>query len=293
MGISNKIATKIRTAAKTTIVPLPQPYEDVGSVAAAAIIRAAASTISQLRLTSYTTRGQDFMRIKQSRSTYLSTVEVGQQGQRMWSVSLGVPTVSGWTADWLVRIVLENGPEGITASVTTPATLTNDGTLVNKSAHAELRDLLLSGLRAGQLPGGTAEVAVSRAGLAADQLEPYYASVAGTTLRTKLRPDEIMMALSLIPFSVADRRPGGVRWRLDTVGSLAGRFAAGTITDDGAARVLTLRCVPQPHGNAVIDAMAAKRGVVLFDAVTRAVNRFDPDFERTGEPVSYQRPMAG
>ena len=99
MGISNKIATKVRTAAKTEVAPLPRPYEDVGAVVAAAVIRAAASTIGQLKLTSSTARGKDFLGIRQSRSSFASTVSVTQRGQDTWSVSLGVQTVSGWAED--------------------------------------------------------------------------------------------------------------------------------------------------------------------------------------------------
>lgn len=293
MGISNKIATKIRTAPKTEVVALPRPYADVGAVVAAAVIRAAASTIGQLKLTSYTARGHDFMGINQARSTYASTVSVMQQRQDTWSVSLGVQTTSGWAIDWQIKVALEEGPAGVAVNVTTPATLTRDGTLANKSAHGELRDLVLSGLAAGRLPGGSAEVAVSKAGLAAAQLEPFYAAIAGNTMRTRLRPDEVLAALGGVPFPVAERRPSGLCWRLGVTGALAGRFADVSITDDGAVRTLSLRCPPQPGGTPVTDAMAAKRGVALFDAVARAIHRFDPDFERSGEPVSTQRPAEG
>jgi hypothetical protein len=78
MGISNKIATKIRTAAKTEVVPLPQPYQAAGYLVAAAVIRAA-STISQLRLTSSTARGKDFLGVRESRTAHLSTVSVSQR----------------------------------------------------------------------------------------------------------------------------------------------------------------------------------------------------------------------
>jgi hypothetical protein len=293
MGIGNKIATKIRTAAKTEVVPLPRPYEDVGAVVAAAVIRAAASTIGQLKLTSSTARGTDVLGIRQSRSAHVSTVSVTQRGQNTWSVTLGVPTVSGWAADWQVRVVLENGPAGVTASITTPATLTRDGTLVNKSAHGELRDLVLSGLRAGVLPGGAVEVATSKAGLASSQLEPVYTSIAAQTLRTRLQPDEILTTLALVPFPVADRQPGGLRWRLGMAGALAGYLAQASIADDGAARTVELRCPPRPSGSAVTDALVARRGIALFGAVERAMRRLDSGIERTAEPVNTQRPTAG
>jgi hypothetical protein len=293
VGLSNKIGTKIRTAAKTEVVPLPRPYLDAGALVAGAVLRAAASTIGQLRLTSYTSRGRDFMGIRQAGSSYLSTISVTQQGQGTWSVTLGVQTVSGWAVDWQVKVVLEDGPAGVTASLTTPMMLTLDGTLANKSAHGELRDLVLSGLRAGQLPGGTAEVTVSQAGLAAGQIEPFYAAIAVETLRTRLRPGEVMTALVGVPFPVADRQPGGLRWRLGAAGALAGRFAEARIGDDGAARTVELRCPEQSTGSAVIDVMAAKRGTALFSSVERAVRRLDPDAERTAEPVSTVRPAAG
>jgi hypothetical protein len=283
MGISNKIATKIRTAAKTEVVPLPQPYEDVGAVVAAAVIRAAASTIGQLKLTSYTTRGKDILGIRQSRSTYASTISVTQREQNTWSVVLGVQTVSGWAADWQVRIVLEDGPAGVTVTVTTPATLTHDGTLVNKSAHSELRDLVLNGLRAGALPLGTAEVAVSKAGLASRQLEPVCTSTGDRTLRTKLRPDEILAALVLVPFPVADRHAGGVQWRLGEAGVLVGCLAQASIVSDDAARTVHLRCPALPGGDAVVEALIAVRFNALFGAVERAMRRLDPGMERTGE----------
>lgn len=293
MGISNKIATKIRTAAKSEVVPLPRPYEDVGAVVAAAVIRAAASTIGQLKLTSSTARGTDVLGIRQSLSAHVSTVSVSQSGQDTWSITLGVPTVSGWATDWQLKVVLEESPADVTANITTPGTLTRDGTLVNKSAHGELRDLVLAGLRAGRLPGGGAEVAVSQAGLAADQLEPVYASLAAETLRTRLRPDEIMTALASVPFPVADRRPGGISWRLGVTGELAGRFAVASISDDGAARRLELRCPPQPSGSAATHALAARRGIALFGAVERATRRLDPGIERMAEPVNTLRPTAG
>jgi hypothetical protein len=293
MGISNKIATKIRTAAKTEIVPLPRPYLDAGALVAAAIVRAAASTIGQLKLTSSTARGTDILGIRQSMTSHVSTVSVSQRGQDTWSVTLGVQTVSGWAADWQVRVALEDGAEGVTANVTTPATLTRDGTLVNKSAHGELRDLVLSGLRGGALPGGAAEVAVSKAGLAGSQLQPLYASLPAETLRTTLRPDEILAALAVVPFPVVDRQPGGLRWRLGVTGAVAGCFAEASVRDDGAARTVELRCPPQPAGSAVTDALVAKRGVALFSSVERAIRRLDAAAERTAEPVNTQRPTAG
>lgn len=118
------------------------------------------------------------------------------------------------------RRPLQDGPVGVTASITTPAALTSNGTLADKSAHGELRDLVLAGLRAGRLPSGTAEVAVSKAGLAVTQLEPFFTSIAGNTLQTRLQPGEILTALGTVPFPVAERRPGEVLWRLDTVGTL-------------------------------------------------------------------------
>jgi hypothetical protein len=293
VGISNKIATKIRTAPKTEVVPLPRPYLDAGAMVAAAIIRAAASTIGQLKLSSSTARGNDFLGIRQSRTSYVSTVNVSQRGQDTWTVSLGVQTVSSWALDWQVRIELEDGPSGVTASVTTPGTLTVDGTLVNKSAHGELRDLVLSGLRGGALPGGAAEVAVSKAGLAAGQLEPFYASIAAQSLRTTARPDEILAALAFVPFPVADRQPRGLRWRLGFTGAVAGCFAEASILDDGAARTVELRCPPQPTGNPVTDALVARRGTAHFSSVERAIRRIDPAVERTAEPVNTQRPTAG
>jgi hypothetical protein len=293
MGISNKIATKIRTAAKTEVVPLPQPYEDTGAVVAAAVIRAAASIIGQLKLSSSTARGKDILGIRQSRTAHVSTVSVTQRGQDSWFVSLGVQTVSGWALDWQVRVALENGPAGVTASLTTPATLTLDGTLVNKSAHGELRDLVLSGLRAGVLPGGDAEVASSRAGLASRQLAPVCPPIAQRTLRTRLRPDEIGRALALVPFPVADRQPGGLRWRLGATGALAQSLAQASMADDGAARTIELRCWPGPTGAAVADALVAQRGSALFSAVERALRRLDSGIERTDEPVNTQRRTAG
>jgi hypothetical protein len=289
VGISNKIATKIRTAAKTEIVPLPRPYEDVGAVVAAAVIRAAASTIGQLKLTSSTARGTDILGIRQSRSAHPSTVIVTQHGQDTWSVALGVQTISGWALDWQVKVVLEDTPAGVTVNVTTPATLTRDGTLVNKSAHGELRDLVLSGLRAGVLPGGGAEVAVSKAGLASSRLEPVCASIAERTLRTRLRPDEILAALALVPFPVADRQPGGLRWWLGVTGAVADHLAQASIADDGTARTVELRCPPRPSGSAVTDALVARRGTALFGAAERAIRRLDSG----AEPVNTQRPTAG
>jgi hypothetical protein len=293
MGISNKIATKIRTAAKTEVVPLPRPYEDAGAIVAAAVIRAAASTIGQLRLTSSTARGKDILGIRQARSTYVSTISVTQRGQSTWSVALGVQTVSGWATDWQVRVVLEDSQAGVTVNVTTPATLTLDGTLVNKSAHGELRDLVLSGLRAGALPGGGAEVAVSKAGLASSQLDPVHASGAERILRTRLHPDEILAALASVPFPVVDRQPGGLRWRLGETGAVAGCLVQASIADGGPARTVTLRCPPRPGGNAVADALVAQRATALFGAVERAMRRLGPDLERTADPVSAQRPTAG
>jgi hypothetical protein len=283
MGISNKLATKIRTAAKTEAVPLPRPYQDVGSLVAAAVIRAATSTIGQLKLTSSTARGRDFMGVRQSSSAHASTVSVSQRGQDAWLVALGVQTVSGWATDWQVRIVLADGPAGVTVNVTTPATLTRDGTLVNKSAHGELRDLVLSGLGAGVLPTGTAEVAVSKAGLAGVPLKPVCIPIAERTLRTRLRPDEIATAIAPVPFPVADRQPGAVSWRLGVAGALAGYFAQATIADDGATRTVELRCSPRPSDSPVTDALVAARGTALFGAVERALGRLDPGIERTAK----------
>jgi hypothetical protein len=285
MGISNKLATKIRTAAKTEAVPLPRPYQDVGSLVAAAVIRAATSTIGQLKLTSSTARGRDFMGVRQASSAYASTVSVSQRGQDAWLVALGVQTVSGWATDWQLRIVLADGPAGVTVNVTTPATLTRDGTLVNKSAHGELRDLVLSGLGAGVLPAGTAEVAVSKAGLASVPLKPVCVPIAERTLRTRLRPDEILTAIALVPFPIADRQPGGLSWRLGVTGALAGYFAQATIADDGATRTVELRCSPQPSGSAVTDALVACRGAALFGAVERAMGRLDSGIERIAGPA--------
>ncbi|HEX4094112.1 MAG TPA: hypothetical protein VHZ33_35810 [Trebonia sp.] len=285
MGISNKIATKMRTAAKTEVVPLPRPYTDDGAVVAAAVIRAAASTIAQLKLTSSTARGKDILGIRQARSTYTSTISVTQRGQQTWLVSLGVQTVSSWAFDWQVKIVLEDGQAGVSANITTPTTLTLDGTLVNKSAHGELRDLVLTGLRAGRLPGGSAEVAVSMAGLASRPLEPAFVPAAERCLRTRLRAEEILTALALVPFPLEGRGPGGLRWRLGESGALAGYLAAADITTGGEARAISLRCPALPSGDAMADALVALRANALFSAVERAMRRLDPDLERTTRPA--------
>jgi hypothetical protein len=285
MGLSNKIATKIRTAAKTEVVPLPRPYQDLGVVVAAAVIRAAASTIAPLKLTSSTARGKDILGIRQARSTYTSTISVTQRGQHTWLVSLGVQTVSSWAFDWQVKVVLEDGPAGVSANITTPTTLTLDGTLVNKSAHGELRDLVLTGLGAGRLPGGSAEIAVSQAGLASRPLEPVCVPAAERCLRTKLRSEDILAALALVPFPLEGRHPGGLRWRLGESGALAGYLAAADITPDGATRAVSLRCPAQPSGGAVADALVAVRVNALFSAVERAMRRLDPAVERTTRPT--------
>lgn len=290
MGISNKIATKMRTAAKTEVVPLPRPYQDAGAVVAAAVIRAAASTIAQLKLTSSTARGKDILGIRQARSTYTSMISVTQRGQQTWLVSLGVQTVSGWAYDWQVKVALEEGPAGVSASITTPATLTLDGTLVNKSAHGELRDLVLTGLRAGTPPGGSAEVAVSKAGLAGRPLEPAWVPAAERCLQTKLRTEQILAALALVPFPLDKRHPGGLRWRLGESGALAGYLAEADITTDSAARTISLRCLALPSGDAVADALVAVRANALFSAVERALHRLDPSIERATRPT--ERPAA-
>jgi hypothetical protein len=293
MGISNKIATKIRTAAKTEVVPLPRPYEDAGAVVAAAVIRAAASTIGQLKLTSYTARGKDVLGIRRGRTTYTSTISVSQRGQSTWSVSLGVQTVSGWAFDWQVKVVLEDGPAGVTASITTPAVLTRDGTLENKSAHGELRDLVLTGLRAGALPTGAAEVAVSAAGLAGRQLVPVRAAAADRILRTELQSEQVLHALGVVPFPAVDRYRGGLRWRLGQAGALADYVAQASIKTDDAAQAVELRCPAQPAGDAVVDALVAARVNALFDAAERALRRLDPNLQSTAVPVSAQLPAGG
>jgi hypothetical protein len=289
MGLASKVATKVRTAAKTEVVPLPRPYEDAGAVVAAAVIRAAASVIGQLRLTSSTARGTDILGIREAGSAHVSTVSVTQTGQETWLVMLGVPTVSGWSADWQVKIVLSQAPAGVTATLTTPATLTRDGTLVNKSAHGELRDLVLSGLRAGVLPGGSAETAVSAAALASAQLQPVRVAVTPLAFRTGLSPGEVMTALARVPFPLAERQPDALCWRLGTAGALSESTAWASIADDGMARTVKLHCQPQPAGSAVTDALIARRAAALLAAAERALRGADSGIERSAGLADTQR----
>lgn len=280
MGLTNKLATKLRTTAKTEPVGLPTPYEDNGAVVAAAVIRAASATIAQLKLSSSGARGSDFLSMRQTRTAQASILWIHQTGLNQWTIALGAHTAGGWAIDWQLDITIENASTGTTVSITTPTVLTRDGTLVNKAAHAELRDLILTGLKAGRLPRDTAETTISEQGLASPALAPIQLIASGSTqtetIRTSLTSSQITAILDRLPYPSTGQGSQTRTWQLGTSGDQATRTVELSIADDGQHRTLTARYVVTPSGRHVSDALGAARANGLIGLLWHRIEEHDP-----------------
>jgi len=207
MGLINKLATKMRTKARTSPVNVQGPWENNGELIAAAAVRAAACSLGQMGLLSSSHRGNDFLGIKSARSRSRSTVWVEQASPSVWSIALGRAGHSYTKAlDWMLRFEVTKGESDYEVEVTTPAVATKDGTQVHKDQYSEIRDLVLTGLASGQWPNVASENAVSAAGckIPTPKLTGFREGVESEPrfFETSLTTEEIVSKLSLLPFQV-------------------------------------------------------------------------------------------
>ncbi len=252
MGLSNKLATKIRTAGKSIPVSLPGHWDDNGMLIASAIVRGGAAVIGQLKLTSSGARGKDFLGIREARTKAPSTVWVEQLGLKEWCVSLGQATVAGPALDWQVRLKFSASATGDMAELTTPAMATRDGTLVNKRAHGELRDLLVTGLAQGRAPASGAERAVSDGGLSALTLPPFAridtAKLLSAVIGTRLSGADLVGCLRLVPYAVLAADEDSIGWRLGEGEAMSGQIVTAVIQDARLVQVDPAPLRADAHG---------------------------------------------
>jgi hypothetical protein len=223
-------------------------------------------------------------------------VWVEQLGIAGWRISLGQLTIAGPAYDWQVQLTFGSGPAGRTAELTTPGATTRDGTLLNKRAHGELRDLLTTGLSQTRMPAPSAEQAVSRQGLAASTHAPIALPDTGGRLTavigTTLTREELASCLALVPFPTRTSTLDKITWQLGDTGALADQSVDAAIGDDASKRTLRFDSQLHPAGKEFTDVFASQRARALVDAVFRAIAALDPGATRTSASRSDESEIA-
>lgn len=278
MGIAGKLATKARTAAKTTPVSLPTPWRDAGELHVMAVVRAAAATIACSGVKSSGFVGSDFLGINQGRHEAPSEVWVDRRMDLKWLISLGKATVQGPVFDWQVLVQVDpDTPGGQQLTLSTPNVLTNDGSLVNHKAHAELRELLTTALTEGRRTTGSAESAVSKASVpsTSEQRTTQHkpGSVSTTEVLTALTGDQVAEAFALVPFPRMPAGAGPAAWSLWAGGSVA----TVDVAADGSQLRLRVTCTVAPSGHPTTDLIAGDRAYAFPNALLHAVRALDAD----------------
>lgn len=241
MGLTNKLATKVRTRDRTELTNLPDPWDEVGARMADAAVRAAVVTIGGLRLNSSAFRGSDFLGINSGRSNARSIVWFEREDSRTWNVALGQQTVKGIAYDWKATFKIVDGPQGRECNISTPAVATKDGTLMNKDAYGEVRDLILEGFRLGRAPSASAEAAASGAGLAVHAKSPLQREIRAMAITTAASAEAIRASLERLPFPQTHTVDGLV-WSLGTPSvDATGACAEAAIRDERTQRVVTIQ----------------------------------------------------
>jgi hypothetical protein len=246
MGLTNKIATKVRTKDQVGTVAITGEWNNHGSLIAASIIRGAACALGGTNVTSSAFRGTDVLGINASRSTRASTIWVEQIGFRDWLLSLGVTKFSyGYVFDWQLKFELVDGPTGRTVNVSTPAQSTHDGTLMNKHQFMESRDLVLTGFRVGHAPSLVAEEAISRSShqTAAWPLFELNAGVEhrDQSFSTSLGAPAINELMNDLPCRVVERSDVERTVKVGAAGQLGDQMMVISIMEVGESRHVRVR----------------------------------------------------
>jgi hypothetical protein len=163
VGLIEKGITRHRTREQTSSVAVTDPWDQHGVLTTAAIVRAAACTLAQKKLSSSAFRGRDAFGINSSRSSSASSVWVEQVSSHKWTISLGVSIHSYRRAlDWQLIFAITDEPAGNrSVTVSTGAVLTKDGSQIHKNEFSETRDLVLTGLALGRAPSLAPEEAIT------------------------------------------------------------------------------------------------------------------------------------
>jgi hypothetical protein len=294
MGLSNRLATKVRTSAKTIPVNIPQPWEEIGELAAASVIRAAACTLAQTKLTSSGFRGNDFLGINTSRSSGNSVWWIEQGDDTSWTVSLGQATVAGRAYDWQLHCSFAASAAGHTLEFTTPAVATKDGTQLNKGAYGELRSLITTGLSDPLRISGEAETEVSQQGTSLRRIDASSRRAADhpSTLQfsTVATAAELTALAGRVPFLLA-RRDDAVSWvwALGWSGNLASQHARLTLVEplplsSPVPVALELTCELALTGHVNTDVIASQRAAALGDVILTLLRQLDPQATVTQTP---------
>lgn len=281
MGLTNRLATKVRTKPQTSAVGLTGAWEGGGELVAAAVVRAAAITLGQMGLRSSGFRGRDFLGINSARSSGASTVWTEQIGFNRFTIALGFAKVNyGRALDWRLDFTVVPVGPGYEVEVTTPAVSTHDGTQVHKSQYSEVRDLVLTGLKYGQWPNVAPEAELSQESLGVAQPKPLGlregANRREFVAQTSLCPEDVEARLDLLPYRVTERGPGWRRLRVGMGTGSSERSAEVGITGTGDKSHVTVRYDIGPSGREHCHRSAVQQAAALPSLVLARLKDLDP-----------------
>ena len=287
MGLTEKLATKMRTRPDLVPIRVQGPWENNGELIAAAVIRGVSIALSQQGLTSSRFRGYDTLGIVSTLSASSSHVWFEQTGTDRWDITLGAETANyGKAIDWTLRFRAQSDPDGYKMEITTPAVLTKSGSQVNKHSYSEARDLVATGLARGSGPDPSVEhSATQKSARFRPKVVPGVREDAGSGtwyVRTRLSIEEIEPRLRLLPYDVVG--PSGLerQIRVGLADDPKPRLVMLRIDDDGVQRTIGVRYSLEVGDDVIYDTCAVKLAAGLPAALLRLIVPLDPEatFER-------------
>jgi len=281
MGLTNKLATKIRTKDQVGAVGVRGDWASYGSIVAAAIVRGAACALASTNVSSTAFRGNDFLGINATKGTSASRIWVEQNGLDQWLFSLGVTKVSyGHVFDWQLQFDVVEGPTGRSVKVSTPAQSTHDGTLMNKHQFMETRELVLTGLGLGKAPNLSVEEALTRSSqrYVAWPLLELLVGVEhlDLTIRTTLTALEIDERLNGLPSRVVDRGIDLRTVKVGAAGQLDDQIMSISTSDHGEYRDVRIRFDIELNAQTALNIINVKHARFLSSVVQQFLKAGDP-----------------
>jgi len=282
MGLANKLATKVRTKARSAPVVISGPWPTYGQYVAAAIMRAVAATLGSEHLRSSAFRGRDVWGMHYNSSSGDSIVWLDQSSPIKFSIGIGQRAINyGRVLDWQLDFTFSDGPEGRYVDVITPAVSTTNGTQIHKDQYSEIRDLVLTGLSTGTMPNPNAELAASQAGLQVTSA-PVANMVANASRRrtiidTALTPPQVHERVSMLPFPEATTGQTEVRrFGVAADGGDTEHYTEVSIAvKDGHCRVECTVDIPLVN-HPVIDMLHVLRAHSITETIFTLLYQLDP-----------------
>jgi hypothetical protein len=284
MGLTNKIATKIRTKDHLEAIAIGGDWDKDGALIAAAIVRGAVCALGSSNVTSSAFRGRDVLGINATRSTRASTIWYEQSGSMRWSISLGTTKFSYQRVlDWQLQFDIMESPTGRQVNVSTPAQSTHDGTLMNKNHFMESRDLVLTGFRLGRSPnvGGEEQLFLKSKKFNTSTVVELNEGVErqSIVIRTILSLPRLNEVLDALPSPTIEKSEIERRVRVGASGPSVDQFVQIALSDGGEFRQVRVKFDIAPCGPVEANIVNVKHAVFLAETVNKLIDLADPGSE--------------